>query len=190
MLDLLQDHFYWTGMTKDSELHIPKCEQCIKFKPQRAEMENIQTTYPLQLVHLDYLTIKTTEGGKDVHILIITDHFMRYAQALVMSSQTAKCTAQALWDQFVVHCSLPKCIISDQGQNFESDIMAKLCQLAKIQKLHTSPYHPETNGQSERFNSILISMLGTLPPNRKSSWRDMVPILVHVYNCTRSTAMS
>ena len=59
------------------------------------------------LVHLDYLTIGRTEGGKDVYILIITDHLTRYAQALVPSSKTAKCTAQALWDQFVVHSGLP-----------------------------------------------------------------------------------
>ena len=98
-------------MTKDAELHIAKCEQCIWFKskPQRAEMENIQATYPLQLMYLDYLTIEATEGGKDVHLLIITDHFMRYALALVTSSQTAKCTAQAVLES----------IISDQGKNFE-----------------------------------------------------------------------
>ena len=59
-------------------------------------MENIQATHLLQLVHLDYHTITRTEDGKDVHMLIITDHFMRYAQALVTSSQTAKCTGQAL----------------------------------------------------------------------------------------------
>ena len=61
-------------------------------------MENIIATYPLHLVDLDYLTIEMTEVGKDVHILIITDHFTRYAQALVTSSQTAKCTAQVLRD--------------------------------------------------------------------------------------------
>ena len=61
-------------------------------------MENIQATHLLQLLPLDYLMIEVTEGGMDVHVLIITDHFMRYMQALVTSSQTAKCTAQALWD--------------------------------------------------------------------------------------------
>ena len=61
-------------------------------------MENIQATYPLQLVHLDYVTIELTEGDKDMHILIIMNHFTRYAQALVTSSQTAKCTAQVLCD--------------------------------------------------------------------------------------------
>ena len=55
-------------------------------------MGNIQATHLLQLVHLDYLTIEATEGGKDVQMLIITDHFMRYAQALVTLSQTVKCT--------------------------------------------------------------------------------------------------
>ena len=58
-------------------------------------------------MHLDYLTIEVTVGEKDVHVLIITDHFMRYAQALVTSSQTAKYTDQDLWDPFVVHYGLP-----------------------------------------------------------------------------------
>ena len=56
-------------------------------------MQNIQANHPLQLVHLDCLTIEVTEGGRDIHMLTITDHFMRYT-----SSQTAKYTAQALWD--------------------------------------------------------------------------------------------
>ena len=151
-------------------------------------MENIQATHLLQLVHLDYLTIKASEGGKDAYVLIISDHFVRYAQAMVTSSQTAKFTAQAFLDQFLVHYGLPESIISNQGQNFESDLISELCKLPKVQKLHTSPYHPQTNGQCEPFNHTVINMLGTLPPNKKSSWRDNVPTLVHVYNCTRSSA--
>ena len=87
-------------MTKDAKLHIMRSDQCIQFKskPQKVAMENIRATHSLQLVHLDYLTIKVTEGGKDVHLLIITDHFMRYAQALVISLHVAKCAAQTLWD--------------------------------------------------------------------------------------------
>ena len=38
-------------------------------------MENVDVTYPMELVHMDYLTIKANEGVKDVHILVITDHF-------------------------------------------------------------------------------------------------------------------
>ena len=69
-------------------------------------MEKTQATHPLQLVHLDYLMIEVTDSRKDVHMLIITDHIMRYTQALVTSSHTARHTVQALWDQFIVHYGL------------------------------------------------------------------------------------
>ena len=55
--------------------------------------KNIQATHPLQLVHLYYLPIEVTEGGKDVHMLIFTDHFTRYVQALITSLQIANCTS-------------------------------------------------------------------------------------------------
>ena len=68
-------------------------------RPQKAAVGNIQATHPLQLVHLNYLTIEATEGGKDVHVFVITDHFMRYAQVLVTSLQTAKCTILTIHKQ-------------------------------------------------------------------------------------------
>ena len=76
-LDLLRDQFYWPGMTEDMTRHIRQCERCLGFKasPDRAPMENVDATYPMELVHMDYLMIEANEGGKDVHILVITDHF-------------------------------------------------------------------------------------------------------------------
>ena len=58
------------------ELHIVRCEKYIQFKgkPKRVALKNIQVIHPLQLVHLDYLTIEVTEGVNDVHMLIITYH--------------------------------------------------------------------------------------------------------------------
>ena len=96
--DLLRDQFYWPGMMEDTVRHIRQCKRCLRFKalPDKAPMENVDAVYPMELVHMDYLTIKANEGGKDVHILVITDHFTRYAQAIVTSSQTAKCTTQNL----------------------------------------------------------------------------------------------
>ena len=64
-------------MIEDMTRHIRQCERCLRFKasPNRAPMKNVDATYPMELVHMDYLTIKANEGGKDVHILVITDHF-------------------------------------------------------------------------------------------------------------------
>ena len=95
---------------------------------------------------------------------MVTDHFTCYAQAYVTQSQTALTMAKALWDNFIVHYALPQKIFSDQGRNFKSELIADLCRLLGTQKLRTSLYHPQTNGQCERFNSTLIGMLGTLSP--------------------------
>ena len=77
-LDLLRDQFYWPNMMEDTTRHITQCERCLQFKASsdRAPMENVNTTYPMELVHMDYLTIEATKGGKDVHILVIDNHFM------------------------------------------------------------------------------------------------------------------
>ena len=63
---------------------------------------------------------------------------------------------------------------------------------AKIKKVRTTPYHPQTNGQCERFNRTLMTMLGALPYDRKVNWQDWVSTLVHAYNCTttRVTGLS
>ena len=96
--------------------------------------------------------------------------------------------AKTLWDKFIVHYGLPKKILTDQGCNFESQLVAHLCELMGVQKIQTSPYHPQTNGQCERFNSTLINMLGTLPKEKKSEWKNHIGTLVHTYNCTRNSA--
>ena len=62
-------------MSEDVQIHIRSCDRCARFKqPQeRVEMVLIQTSYPLELIHLVFLTIG--QGTKTVNVLVITDHF-------------------------------------------------------------------------------------------------------------------
>ena len=77
MIDVLRDHFCWPRMLNNKTRHIKQCERCLKFRelPEKAPMENTDATYPMELIHMDYLNVEVNEGGKDVHILVITDHF-------------------------------------------------------------------------------------------------------------------
>ena len=77
---------------------------------------------------------------------------------------------------------------TDQGRNFESELIDNLCQVAGVKKLCTSQYHPQTNGQCEHFNSTLLNMLGTLTLEQKKDWKNHVSTMVHAYNCTKNTA--
>ena len=51
-----------------------------------------------------------------------------------------------------------ECLI-DQGSNFTSQLLAELYQLLHIHPIHTSPYHPQTDGLVEHFNQTLKAML-------------------------------
>ena len=119
------------------------------------------------------------------NVLVITDHFTRYALAYPSKTQTAQATARILWDNFICHYGFPEKFISDQGRNFESDLIKELCKIAGVQKLHTTPYHPQGNGQCERFNSTLCNMLGTLSEEEKSDWKSYLGCMTCAYNCTK-----
>ena len=191
-LGLLQERFFWPKMAEDVYIHIHTCKGCLMFKqPQeRAKMQPILVSYPMELIHLDFLTLGGKAGDtKRNNILVVTDHFTKYAQAYITPKQTAVVVVPMLWENFLVHYGWPEKILTDQGKSFKNNLILELHNLAQVKKLCTSPYHPETNGQCECFNANLISMLGTLPTHAKKNWQEWVATLTHAYNCTNLPIM-
>jgi len=185
-LSLIRDRFYWPNMTKDVSQHVSSCTRCIlrKGSAEKAPLVNIVTKQPLELVCVDYLTIEPSKGGIE-NVLVVTDHFTRYAQAYPTANQTAKTTAKILFDNFIVHYGFPLRLHSDQGRNFESQVIQELCKMANIDKSHTTPYHAMGNGMTERFNRTLLGMLGTCTDDKKKDWKSYLAPMVHAYNSTR-----
>ena len=164
-----------------------KCQtrdRCVRRKsfPQKAPMASIHVSSPLELVCMDFLSIEPDgKGVKDV--LVITDHFTKYAIAVPTKNQTAKVVAEALWDNLISIYGWPERLHSDQGRDFQSKVIVELCKLGNISKSRTTPYHPQGN-PIERYNRTLLNMLGTLNQQQKSEWRKYVKPLTHAYNCT------
>ena len=188
VLILLQERFYWPKMSNDVRNYIRICERCVCFKqtPEQEEMYQITASYPLELIHLDFLGI----GGKKdklKNVLVITDHFTCYAQCYVTEQQTAKTVADVMINQFFANYGWPDKILTDRGTSFENLLFQEICDQAKVKKLRTTAYHPQTNGQCERFNKTLIRMIGTLPVSHKQNWQEWIPTLVHAYNCSTSS---
>lgn len=186
-LDLVRSRFYWPRMSLEVERKIKTCERCVRRKTQpnkAAPLVNICTTRPMELVCMDFLSLEPdSRNTKD--ILVITDHFTKYAVAIPTKDQKAATVAKCLWDQFLTHYGFPERLHSDQGRDFESHVIKELCTITNIRKVRTSPYHPRGN-PVERFNRTLLSMLGTLQDKNKTHWRDFVKPLAHAYNCTKN----
>uniref|UniRef100_A0A8C2FCT4 Gypsy retrotransposon integrase-like protein 1 n=1 Tax=Cyprinus carpio TaxID=7962 RepID=A0A8C2FCT4_CYPCA len=186
-LGLARQRFYWDTMEKDVKDYVHNCKRCIVSKspePEaRAPLVSITTSSPLELVCIDFWSAED-HNNKSVDVLVVTDHFTKLACAYPCSNQSAKTVARVLWNNFFCVYGFPVGIHSDQGANFESLLIAELCQLAGIDKTHTTPYHPMGNGQVERMNRTLGNMIRALPPRSKVRWPQMLNTLTFAYNCT------
>ena len=167
------ERFFWPRMAEEIRQYIQNCERCLRYKqqPEWAELKPLEASYPLELVHVDYLK-SDDKDDPNSNILVITDHFTRFSQAYVTVNQQAATAARVFVREFVNNYGWPTKILTDQGQTFNGKLFTALCKEAKILKLRTSPYHPQTNGQPERFNRTLMKMLGTLPEDKKINWQD------------------
>ena len=169
---LLQKRFFWNNLVNETREHIRNCSRCLIFKTpeETAEVERIECSYPLEMIHLDFLSIgqlgldETGKKKKPINVLVVTDHFTRFSQAYITANQTAATVAHKLWDKFISQFGWPEKILTDQGMGFESALFESLCKISNIKKIRTCPYRPQGNGQVERFNKTLLNMIGTINP--------------------------
>ena len=191
-LSLMKERFWWLGMANALFLVIQNCGHCKQFeaKCQIPEMEPILCTQPMELVHIDYVGMEVTVAAQEKlvvkKVLVIVDHFTRYVQAFITNNHTAHTTARVLYNNFFSVFGFPQKLMSDQGTEFTGDVIAAMCKLLGIEKIRTTPYHPQTNGSAERVHQTLQRMIGKLNPEKCWKWPEHIGSMLIAYNATRS----
>ena len=106
MLSLLKERFWWPGMAQRMMMSVRNCPKCriFKAKPQIPPMEPILCTEPLDLVHIDYVSMEVMVGVTEKkvvkNVLLVEDHFTRFTQAYVTNNHTVRTTARVLYNEF------------------------------------------------------------------------------------------
>ena len=179
-------------MARDLRNHIKKCGHCRKFEaaPSIAPLKPLTCSGPRELLHMDFTSIKETAPlqQKSVirNVMVMQDHFSKYVVAYVVKDQTACTATKTLRSGYFGLFGAPAYLISDQGKAFTGHLITNLCELYGVQKLRTSPYHAQINGQVEWMNQTIIHMIGKLEQDKKARWSEHLLEMLSAYNGTRS----
>ena len=187
VVDLAVQRFYWPRMAADIQHYVQKQCRCVaKKKPpnqEKAKLVPIEATRPFEMVSIDFMHLDKCKGGYE-HAMVVTDHFTRFCQVYATKSQSSKAAAEKLFNQYILLYGYPERIHHDQGGSFTSKLFNELQRLTGITPSQTTPYHPQCNGQTERFNRTLCNMLKALPEEAKKDWKNELPKLAFAYNST------
>uniref|UniRef100_A0A3P8S1N8 Integrase catalytic domain-containing protein n=1 Tax=Amphiprion percula TaxID=161767 RepID=A0A3P8S1N8_AMPPE len=164
------------------------CEQCracqTRRSPvpkQRAPMGVMHVSRPLQRVAVDILELPVTSRGNR-YVLVVEDYFTKYVNLYALPNQTALTVAHCLFNDYVLVHGVPEVLHSDQGRQFEAEVVQTLCRLLGIKKTRTTAYNPKSDGMVERHNRTLIDQLAKMLLSHEGEWDGFVKQVAFAYN--------
>ena len=101
-----------------------------------------------------------------------------------MPNMEAQTVAQIIVNEVICRFGVRRVIHSDQGRQYESQLMSEVCKLLQIQKTRTTPYHPHSDGMVERFNKTLATMLSAYVSENHRDWDENIPYVLMAYQAT------
>ena len=184
----VRSSFMWPGMTEEINLHVKCCSVCAKNKspsnPPRAGLREYHSGFPLERVHIDVLGPFTKSALGNKYILMMVDQFTKWVDCAAIPDQKAETVALKFTDYFMSPLGPPLSIHTDQGSNFESGLFQAFCEQFQIAKTRTTPYHPSSNGQVERYNRVLLPMIRSYIEGKQAYWDKDLSLLVMALHAT------
>ena len=155
MLRQLKERFYWPGMYEDVKNWCQTCPTCVTKKSPvpkgHAPMQTVRAGYPMQVIAVDITGPFPESEAGNTYVLVVGDYFTKWMEAIPIPDQEATTVAAKLVDEVYCRFSPLEQLHSDQGRQFESNLVAETCKILRISKSRTTPYHPQSDGLVERL---------------------------------------
>lgn len=183
----LARRFLWYGMRKDCRIFVRACTQCAQYKSdgqkKKAGVKGFTAGYPMERIFMDLCGPFPESRRGNKYILVVTDSFTKFVEAYALPNQESETVASVLTKEFISRFGVPAYMHSDQGRQFESNLFAEVCILLGIQKTRTTPFHPQSDGQSERNIKTLTRMIAMVTADQED-WDVHLPFLTMAYRAT------
>ena len=184
-LEKVKERFYWPDYERDIATWIQECQECQKRNQpqpaQQAPLETLTSNYPFKMLSWDIMGPLPVTSNGNKYILVVTDIFSKWVEAFAIQSTDTETLATLLVNEIICRYGTPSYLHSDQGTNFTSKLMAAVCKRLGIEQTRTSSYHPQGNGQVERFNRTLEAMLAKVVSDHQRDWDNHLPRLLFAY---------
>jgi len=186
--------FHWKGLKKDVEDFVKQCSICQHSKHEHTNPGGLLQPLPIpagawQDISLDFIEGLPLSQNANV-ILVVVDRFTKYSHFLSLKHPfTAHQVALLLLDSVVKLHGLPKTMVSDRDKIFLSTVWQDLFTALGTKLLHSTAYHPQTDGQTERVNQCLEMYLRCAVYNSPKLWRQWLPLAELWYNSSLHTSL-
>jgi hypothetical protein len=84
---------------------------------------------------------------------------------------------------------VPAKVVTNQGSVFAKGFWSDFVYCLRIKHLISTAYHPQTDGQTERLNSILEQYLRGYVNFSQDNWVDYIPLAEFAYNNSRQASI-
>ena len=174
MYQRIRQSYYWPHMAADINATVRDCHKCardrIRLRKRTKPLKLFPAIKPLQSVCIDILgPLPLTKTGFRF-ILVITCRFSKLTQVVPLRRINAYTVAVAFVQHWVLKYGPPAVLISDNGKQFASKFFQSVCTLLGIANILTTAYHPQTNGQAERYNRTILTMLRAYVNEQQDDW--------------------
>ncbi len=182
MRRLVNRKFTWPGMSVDIVKYARECPECLKHnragnKPAKM-VERPVISMPFESVAFDLVGPLPKARGGVKHILTYICMASRWPEAVPLHSITAEAVATAM-TQIMFRTGIPQKILTDRGTVFVGKLAGRLCEILGVDKIHSSPYRPQTNGVLERLHGTLKPMLSKAV-EQGIDWADFLPMAMFI----------
>jgi transposase InsO family protein len=154
--------FYWLMLTTDVKLFVKTCATYNankKVTRPKTHLKSCHASFPLERVHIDILGPFSPSDQNNVYVQSMIDQFTKWQECAALPDQMAKQVVQEFVRNFIATFGYSLTVHSDQGSEVERDLFQSLCQTLEINKTRTTPYHPSSNEQVERYNRVILQMI-------------------------------
>ena len=185
--NLIEQTFFWPGLSQDVHQYVNGCMACQKNKTSRlptstALHSHVPPSQPWEVISADLIGLLPMSKNCDV-ILNIMDHF---AKIVVTIPTSITLTSSQLTDLYKANVfpffGVPRKIVSDQGPQFASEFMCDICRILSIEQNISTAYHLETNAQIERMNHEVAQYLCMYVSYHQDDWTDWLPLAQFALN--------